>query len=150
MSACRFSGMIDGYYDGELPTEDAREFEAHLRDCAECGHELARLKALSQAMAGIAIPDPSAEFSARLHKTVSTNRDFALIMLVRRLATAAAAVFVISLISYAMMANRTSTTAVGGSWETAMRTQLTNVSTDSVQDTAQWFVDQLSAENNHE
>lgn len=31
---------IDEYYDGELTSEDARFFKAHLNSCSECRHEL--------------------------------------------------------------------------------------------------------------
>ncbi len=40
------------YYDGELDARRRAQVQAHLLSCADCGRELAALKALSRALAG--------------------------------------------------------------------------------------------------
>jgi anti-sigma factor RsiW len=65
-------GKLDAYLDGELPTAQTYELDAHLRGCSECAAQaLARvqmkraLKAVGQRFA------PSAEFKARMRSQLA-------------------------------------------------------------------------------
>ena len=42
--------QVDAYLDGELAGADARELEAHLRDCAECSRMQQEREALAAAI----------------------------------------------------------------------------------------------------
>ena len=47
MSCDAANSLLHGYVDGELDSVRAREFEGHLRSCAECANELLDLDLLS-------------------------------------------------------------------------------------------------------
>ena len=53
MSHDRFQDRLLELAYGELPPKEAREAEAHAASCAECGAELARIRATRQAMSSL-------------------------------------------------------------------------------------------------
>lgn len=74
--ACEgWQSKIDTYLDGELPADEMRAFDAHVRNCAECAPlALARVQ-MKQAVrtAGTEFV-PSAEFRRRIQQTVSSRK----------------------------------------------------------------------------
>ncbi len=72
MSCDRWQERIDAYLDAEVPDAEAREFEAHLRDCSACSSEtLARseLKRSLHLAGKTFVPDP--EFRRRVHSSIA-------------------------------------------------------------------------------
>jgi anti-sigma factor RsiW len=77
MACEHWTGTLDAYLDGELPAEEARALEEHLRGCAICA--TAGLRKVQQKRAVHAAgqkftPDPG--FRARIQKSIAAPRSF--------------------------------------------------------------------------
>jgi anti-sigma factor RsiW len=74
--ACEaWSGKLDAYFDGELPGDEVRAVQQHLRECAACAAEgLAKVQQkLAVKTAGQKFaPDPA--FRARIEKSIASHR----------------------------------------------------------------------------
>jgi anti-sigma factor RsiW len=74
--ACElWTGKLDAYFDGELPVDEARALQEHLRQCATCAAEgLRKLqqKNAIQAAARRFAPDPA--FRTRIQKSIAVRR----------------------------------------------------------------------------
>lgn len=74
--ACElWTEKLDAYFDGELPVDEARALQEHLRQCATCAAEgLRRLqqKHAIQAAAQRFTPDPA--FRTRVQKSIAARR----------------------------------------------------------------------------
>ncbi len=74
--ACElWTAKLDAYFDGELPPDEARALQEHLRGCASCSTE--GLNALQQKLAVRAAgqrfkPDPA--FRARIEKSIAARQ----------------------------------------------------------------------------
>lgn len=159
MSACKHIWEVGVYHDGELPPEAARRLEAHLAQCALCARELRELRSLSRVLkggprAGVAahpLPDAPAKVIERLHQKVAATGEAAVITLVERL-TAAAAAILIALCAawfWGVFGKSESSAAAAKSWEWAAVTLREEASGDT-QQIAQWIVDNLSREKQHD
>ncbi len=87
---------LDTYLDGELPTEEMRAFDAHVRSCLSCSSEaLARVQRKRSVMAAGKRFAPSTEFSNRVQQSIAArprrSRGFAWIV-----ATAAIALLAVA------------------------------------------------------
>jgi hypothetical protein len=58
-----------GYRDGEA--KERVEIAAHLKDCAECREELARIEAVFGALDAMPVPDPGADYGERLWQRIA-------------------------------------------------------------------------------
>jgi anti-sigma factor RsiW len=68
---------LDAFVDMELPTDQARDFEAHLRQCPACSAEaLARQRLKSQTRLAGQRFTPSAEFENRMLRKPAPRRTF--------------------------------------------------------------------------
>lgn len=84
--------LITGLADGELDNEVRDRLQAHLETCAPCRRYLEDERRIKSAVAGIPLPEPPPELSARLQRMAATeNRSGA-----RILRSVAAAVGVLS------------------------------------------------------
>jgi len=75
MSCERWTEKLDAYVDGELPPDEARTLQQHLRECATCAAEaLAKVQQkLAVKNAGLRFtPDPA--FRARLERSIGADR----------------------------------------------------------------------------
>jgi anti-sigma factor RsiW len=74
--ACElWTGKLDAYFDGELPVDEARALQEHLRQCATCAAEgLRKLqqKHAIQAAGQRFMPDPA--FRSRIQKSIEARR----------------------------------------------------------------------------
>lgn len=74
--SCDWRGQLDQYADGELQEPEVQKMEAHLRSCSSCAAEALgrmQLKRSVHAAAAEAFT-PSAEFKARLQKTLAPRK----------------------------------------------------------------------------
>jgi hypothetical protein len=58
-----------GYRDGE--TKERVEIAAHLKDCAECREELARIEAVFAALDAMPVPDPGENYGDRVWQRIA-------------------------------------------------------------------------------
>jgi anti-sigma factor RsiW len=66
---------LDAYVDGELPADEARAFDDHLRGCSSCAAQVLRRVQLKRAVHAAGqkfTPDPA--FRARIQKTIAAPR----------------------------------------------------------------------------
>lgn len=73
--ACEsWRAKLDTYLDNELSSEEARSFDAHLRNCPACALEaLSRVQTKRRVQAAGKRFTPSAEFRARIQKSVASR-----------------------------------------------------------------------------
>jgi anti-sigma factor RsiW len=101
--ACEpWTEKLDAYFDGELPADEARALQQHLRECATCAAEgLAKVqrKLVVKAAGQRFTPDPA--FRARIARSIAARRPSATLPLGRRgwlpvfeIATVAAALLI--------------------------------------------------------
>lgn len=57
----RWTDRLSEYMDGELPADESRELEAHLRECAPCREVLAGLRAVVNRAASLRDQEPEAD-----------------------------------------------------------------------------------------
>src|SRR5580693_8138255 len=70
-----WTGQLDAYFDEELPADEARRLQEHLRGCAGCAAEgLSRVqqKLAVKAAGQRFVPDPA--FRARIEKSIAGRR----------------------------------------------------------------------------
>jgi len=60
-----------GYRDGE--TKEGEEIAAHLKDCAECREELARIEAVFVALDAMPVPDPGEDYGDRVWQRIAAR-----------------------------------------------------------------------------
>ena len=151
MSACKHIWEVGVYHDGELPPEAARRLEAHLVQCALCAQELRELRSLSRVLKSAALPDAPAKVIERLHQKVAATGEAAVITLVERLTAAAAAILIAVCAAWmwSVFRGSESSAAAAKSWEWAAVTLREEASGDT-QQIAQWIVDNLSREKQHD
>lgn len=73
--SCKSIKRVHLYFDDELPREEIRAFEAHLKVCTQCRHELNRLEEANSFLTGMAEIEPSADFSRTFWEKVDTYED---------------------------------------------------------------------------
>jgi anti-sigma factor RsiW len=73
--ACEpWKAKLDTYLDGELPEEERRSFDAHVRTCASCSADaLARVQMKRTIQAAGKRFTPSAEFRSRIQRSVASK-----------------------------------------------------------------------------
>ena len=101
-----WKARLDTYLDGELPQEEMRTFDSHVRNCPSCSADaLARVQLKRAIQAAGKRFTPSAEFLNRMQQRVvpKPQRAFRLQWM---LAVAAAVVFVIGTLTSAYVENR--------------------------------------------
>jgi len=96
--------LVGAFADGELPGDEARTVQEHLRTCARCQRELALQQALSRALA----QEPAGEASAALRRRIEQLgrpawRDRTFLSSRRWTAPAAAALVVIGIAAGTML-----------------------------------------------
>lgn len=76
MTACgEDRKALAAYLDGELPAEQARRLQEHLRGCPECAAEVAAMVAMRRAIKPAATRfAPSAEFRRKVQGQIATKR----------------------------------------------------------------------------
>jgi anti-sigma factor RsiW len=101
-----WKAKLDTYLDGEVPEEEMRTFDAHVRNCPSCSADaLARLQMKRAIQAAGRRYTPSAEFRKRMQQKLSPKpqRSFRLGLM---LATAAAIVLVVGTFTSAYLGTR--------------------------------------------
>ena len=75
MACALWTGKLDAYFDGELPVDEVRALQEHLRQCATCAaeglHKLQQKRAI-QAAGQRFTPDPV--FRTRIQKSIAAPR----------------------------------------------------------------------------
>ncbi len=95
MTACEHNRKISAYHDGELPGEECRDLEEHIRECSTCAQELEQLRSLSRLLAAAEMPGMSSDVLERLHSSVSSVREVFVLRTAERVMTVAAALLVV-------------------------------------------------------
>jgi anti-sigma factor RsiW len=101
-----WKAKLDTYLDGEVPEEEMRTFDAHVRNCPSCSADaLARLQMKRAIQAAGRRYTPSAEFRKRMQQKLSPKpqRSFRVGLM---LATAAAIVLVVGTFTSAYLGTR--------------------------------------------
>jgi anti-sigma factor RsiW len=101
-----WKAKLDTYLDGEVPEQEMRTFDAHVRNCPSCSADaLARLQMKRAIQAAGRRYTPSAEFRKRMQQKLSPKpqRSFRLGLM---LATAAAIVLVVGTFTSAYLGTR--------------------------------------------
>jgi anti-sigma factor RsiW len=106
MECQAWKDKLDTYLDGELPEEEMRAFDAHVRSCPSCSADaLARVQLKRSVQAAGKRYTPSADFRARMQKSIAPKpqRSFRLGWI---LAAAAVAIVVAGALTSTYMAGR--------------------------------------------
>ena len=61
MNCSETQGLLAGYLDGEIPSSDREEVEAHLEGCAECRGELDEMRVLVDVTTQLQVAQPEEE-----------------------------------------------------------------------------------------
>ena len=70
-----WKAKLDTYLDGELPEEEMRTFDAHVRSCPSCSADaLARVQTKRAIQVAGKRFTPSAEFRKRVQQSIAANR----------------------------------------------------------------------------
>jgi anti-sigma factor RsiW len=95
LASCKNIPKISAYYDGELSPGEARALAQHIRQCPPCWRELQRLRALSNWLSSVPVPEIPAAALDRLRHSVQPRRDRAVLRMAKALTAAAAAVLIV-------------------------------------------------------
>jgi anti-sigma factor RsiW len=99
-----WKAKLDTYLDGEVPEQEMRTFDAHVRDCSSCSADaLTRVQMKRAIQAAGKRFTPSAEFRKRIQQSIAPKpqRSFRLAWM---LATAAAVILVVGTLTSAYLA----------------------------------------------
>ena len=95
MINCDWTTQVGPYHDGELPTPDREEMEAHLATCPACSAELESLRRLSDRFGLLGDEDLSVGLRRRMHASVARlRRDLTVRRFALRVSAVAAAVVI--------------------------------------------------------
>jgi len=146
---CEQADRLNAYYDGELPEEEARDLEAHIRVCPDCACELDRLRRLSRLVAAAHSVELASEAVERLHASVGAVRERIVVRFASFLTAAAAAVLLLCSVWLLQPAGTSDVySASTVPWErAAMGASVEMASADAQTQLAQWIVEDLSQEN---
>jgi len=104
-----WKAKLDTYLDGELPEEEMREFDAHVRGCPSCSADALTRVQMKRAilLAGKRFT-PSAEFRKRIQQGVAPQpqRSFGLSFGLRWALAAAAVILVIGMLTISYVSSR--------------------------------------------
>ncbi len=146
MSQCEYTQRAGAYHDGELPDQQARQFEAHAASCQRCRTELARLEALSGVFETVELPHMSPFAVSRVRSMVVRRSERGIVRLAEALTAVAAAVLVVcGLWLWKAEASPASVGYTPAEWETLAigpSTDTQEIGTEL--QVAQWMVDGLS------
>ena len=95
MPSCEHNGKISAYHDGELPMEECRDLEEHIRSCPACAQELEQLGSVSRLFAAAEMPEMPSDVVERLHSRIGSVREVLVLRMAERLMTAAATLLVV-------------------------------------------------------
>ena len=98
----------------------------------------------------VAVPDAPARVIRRLHGTVATGREAAVVLLAERLIAAAAAILILCVVwTWGVMGRTGTSAAEPNSWEWAAVAPHAETQGDT-QQLAQWIAEDLSSEKSHD
>ena len=95
MNGCEPS-LLSAYLDGELDRAATERVAAHLKECAVCAAELASLRELSRSLAGVRVPELSADELDRIHQALDESVDAPVWRLGGMIGVIAASILVVS------------------------------------------------------
>lgn len=70
----RVKGLLSAFSDGELGGTEMLGIREHLRVCPTCAQELAEIQSLKSMLTKMSVPEPSADFTARLRLSVTEKQ----------------------------------------------------------------------------
>ena len=148
MASCERNRKISAYHDGELPAEECRELEEHIRQCSSCAQELGRLRSLSGFFAAAEMPRVPSDALDRLHGAVGTVKDVTVLRLAERLMAAAAVLLVVCAVWF-WRTGTAKETGIGWlqDWEIAAVSVQAPAEASSDEMLTRWIVSDLSREN---
>jgi len=153
MAACIYSYKLNAYYDNELSHEEHRKLEQHIRGCPYCSRDLEQLQRLSGLISSVSIPDIPDDMAKRLHQSLDSLREKALLRMASMLSSVALVLLVVSSILVLRIAVKGQVaTASDPEWEkTAVTLQFDAPATETPElQFAQWLIADLSKENGNE
>lgn len=95
MSYCKHSRMLNAFHDAELPEDQCRDLEKHIRQCPSCAQELERIRSLSALLAKALTAEMPAEALRRLHQSLGSIRERVMLRVAEVFSLAAAIVLVV-------------------------------------------------------
>ena len=150
MSDCPKTHELGAYHDGECSEAARAEWEAHVKACAACAGELARMQKLSDLLRRAARPAPAAEALERLHRSVDRLPQVGVWRLAAGFAAVAASILLVS----SLWLWRISVgQAAGGPlpvWETVAVAPQDASGAAAPEQLARWIVTDLSRKNGHD
>ncbi|UCG64806.1 MAG: zf-HC2 domain-containing protein [Deltaproteobacteria bacterium] len=153
MAVCIYSHKLDAYYDNELSHEEHRKLEQHIRGCPYCSGDLEQRQRLSGLISSVSIPDIPDDMAKRLHQSLDSLREKALLRMASMLSSVALVLLVVSSILVLRIAVKGQVaTASDPEWEkTAVTLQFDPPATETPElQFAQWLIADLSKENGNE
>jgi len=150
MSSCEHSRKISAYHDGELPREQRRDLEEHIRECSSCGRELERLRVLSGFLAAAEMPGMSSDVLDRLHGSVDSVQEVFVLRMAERVMAVAATLLVVCAVWFWQIERVQDTDADGlEGWEIAAVWPQTEAPAEvsAEEMLAQWMASDLAREN---
>ena len=153
MAVCIYYHKLNAYYDKELSHEEHHKLEQHIRGCPYCSRELGQLQRLSGLISSVSIPNIPDDMVKRLHQSLHSLREKALLRMARMLLSAALVLLVVSSILLLRIGVKGQmATASDPDWEkTAVTLHLDVTSVESPElQFAQWLIADLSKENGNE
>jgi anti-sigma factor RsiW len=102
-----WKSKLDTYLDGEIPEEDMRTFDAHVRSCQSCAADaLTRVQMKRAIQVAGKRYTPSAEFRKRMQQGVAPERQRSFRLGWMFAAAAAAVILVVGILTSAYLGNR--------------------------------------------
>jgi len=153
MAVCIYYHKLNGYYDKELSHEEHHKLEQHIRGCPYCSRDLEQLQRLSGLISSVSIPNIPDLAVKRLHQSLDSLREKALLRMARMLLSAALVLLVVSSILLLRIGVKGQmATASDPDWEkTAVTLHLDVTSVESPEfQFAQWLIADLSTEDGNE
>jgi anti-sigma factor RsiW len=143
---CSRTVLVHRYHDGELSPAEREAAESHIRDCGECGRELADLRRLSAMISQASLVEMPVGAVGRLGECRGAVTDRGVLRITGWLTAAAAAVLMGALLTWP--AEDSDLIARPAIWETAAVTPVVDAGDDTNSDLvtlAQWMADELSS-----
>jgi len=149
MPSCEHNRKIGAYHDGELPAEERRGLEEHIRGCPSCAREFEQLRSLSRLLAGAELPEMSPDAMDRLHEGVGAAGEVFVFRTAERLTAVAAALLAVCGIWLSQTVGGRDAAAGVEAWEIAAVSPQTEALTEASADEmlARWMVSDLAREN---
>lgn len=152
MNECEYGRKISAAYDEEIPEEERRQLEQHMRQCPRCRRELRQIRALSELLRDLYPPSMSADFASRVHESLSGVNPLPAVLCTARRLTAVAATVLVGCVVWLWQFDAVGAGSAGvpAQWERVIISARDEGLSEASQDEllAQWIIEDLDREGN--